>query len=120
MGGKVSPVLSKTNKALHLMNPKSRSLPIKLKKHIASIFIFPHIDYVCLAFLRIPVELLNKLESQLNKAIRLGFCFSGERLDPISSTPAPDYQIHDRSTFFEFHHCLESFQISYSCTKSVK
>lgn len=78
----VNNIVLRTNKVFFFLNSKCRSLPIPIKKHIASQLLFPHFDYACVNFIDVTQGQSKKLESQLNKAVR--FIFNLNKYSSIS------------------------------------
>lgn len=58
-----------TNKSLYYLNARCRHLPFFAKKQLVIQLIFPHFDYVSVAFLDLHKDRSQRLDKQLNKAI---------------------------------------------------
>ena len=69
----IANIITRTNKSLYFMFSKCQTLPIHLKKQIASQLLFPQFDYACLNFMDLTNEQETSLQRQLNKAVRFIF-----------------------------------------------
>lgn len=69
----ITDVITSISRILYFLNSKARYLPVKIKKLLAAQLLFPRFDYACITFLDLTVDLQNKLDRQLSKAIRFVF-----------------------------------------------